>query len=231
MEARQLCRNSTTTSTTSSSASTSVSTTALIECAHEIRRVVDDAVFQAFGKIARHVGHRGLHVGGQLQCIRTRRLEDGDGHRRHLVEIADDAVVRRAELDAGHILQARDLALLAGLDDDLAELFFGRQAAVGIDQQLLVDALRHRLGAHHASGHLHVLLAHGRHHIAGRHVARRDLLRIEPQAHGVAAAAEDLDLAHARDARQRVAHLQFGVVAQVFQVVAVAAATPAARTA
>ena len=71
-----------------------------------------------------------------------------------------------------------------------------------------------------AGGHLHVLLADGRDHIAGGQIARRHLLRIEPHAHGVVAGAEHAHVAHAIQARERVAHVQRGVVAQVQGVVA-----------
>ena len=68
-------------------------------------------------------------------------------------------------------------------------------------------------------GHLHILLADGGHHIAGGEVARRKLLRIEPDAHRVVAAAEDLHIPHARQPRQHIPDVQHRVVAQVQRVV------------
>ena len=56
--------------------------------------------------------------------------------------------------------------------------------------------------------------------VTGSEVAARDTVRVEPDPHRVAAAAEDLDLAHARNAGEGIAHLQLGIVAQVFQVIA-----------
>jgi hypothetical protein len=49
--------------------------------------------------------------------------------------------------------------------------------------------------------------------VAAGQVARGHLLRIQPHAHGVVARAEHAHVAHARDARQQVAHVQRGVVA------------------
>ena len=59
------------------------------------------------------------------------------------------------------------------------------------------------------------------HHVAGRQAALGDLLRVEPDAHGVVAAAEQLHLADAVDAREAVLDVQHRVVAQVGHVVAV----------
>jgi hypothetical protein len=48
----------------------------------------------------------------------------------------------------------------------------------------------------------------------------RHLLRVQPGAHGIVAAAEDLHLAHALDARQAVLDVEHGVVAQIVDVIA-----------
>ncbi len=95
----------------------------------------------------------------------------------------------------------------------------GLQPALGIDRQQEVAAVRHRLGAELAGGDLHVLLAHRAQHVAGGQAARGDLVRIEPQAHRVVAAAEQLRVADAGDARQLVLDVQAHVVAQVQRVV------------
>jgi hypothetical protein len=42
----------------------------------------------------------------------------------------------RAQLDAGDVAQAHDLAVRPGLDDDVAELLLALQAALGVDRQL-----------------------------------------------------------------------------------------------
>ena len=60
----------------------------------------------------------------------------------------------------------------------------------------------------------------GADHVAGGEVARGHLLRIEPHAHGVVAGAEHAHVAHAVQARERVADVQRGVVAQIQGVVA-----------
>ena len=49
----------------------------------------------------------------------------------------------------------------------------------------------------------------------GRQVARRDLVRVNPDAHGIIARAKDDRVPHARQAAQYVLDMQVGVVAQI----------------
>ena len=86
------------------------------------------------------------------------------------------------------------------------------------DLKILVGTRRRR--ADHAGGHLHVLLANGLHHVAGRQVAHAQLHGVDPDAHAVIALAEQVDVAHAFDARQFVLDLHQSEVAQVQLVVA-----------
>ena len=88
-----------------------------------------------------------------------------------------------------------------------------------IERQLELGALGGRR-ADLARGHLHVLLADGGDHVAGGEVARGHFLRVEPHAHGVVAGAEHAHVTHAVQPRERVAHVQRGVVAQIQRVVA-----------
>ena len=78
--------------------------------------------------------------------------------------------------------------LRAGLDDDVAELLLVLQAALRIDRELQVDARQARRGADDAGRGLHVLRADLVDDVAGREAALGDLLRIEPDAHGIVAA-------------------------------------------
>ena len=87
----------------------------------------------------------------------------------------------------------------AGLEDDVAELLLSGQAAPRVDGQLVVHRNRHRRRADHAGRDLHVLLSYGAHHVAGGQAAGRYLARVQPDPHGIVAAAEDLDLADARE--------------------------------
>jgi hypothetical protein len=189
--------------------------------AHELRRVVGDAVFQAFGHVLVELFHRLANVGGDVERVGARGLEHAHADGRVVVQQRTQRVVGRAHFKAADVAQPGHGAVGAALDDDVAEFFFALQAPLRIDRELHVHARQARRCTHHAGRGLHVLAANGSHHVGGREAALRDLLRVEPDAHGVVAAAEDLHLAHAFDARERVLHVQHRVVAQVVDVVAV----------
>ncbi len=190
-------------------------------CAHELRRVVGDAVFQAFRHVLVQLFHRLADVGRDIERIGARCLEHTHADGRIVVQQRTQRVVGGAHFEAADVAKTGHGAVGAALDDDVAELFFALQAPLRIDRQLHVHARQARRCADHAGRGLHVLATDGGHHVAGREAALRDLLRVEPDAHRVVAAAEDLHLAHAFDARQRVLHVQHRVVAQVVDVVAV----------
>ena len=67
--------------------------------------------------------------GGQLQRVGSGGLEHRNRERGLVVQQAAHAVGLGAQLDARDIAQAHDLAVVAGLDDDVAELLFVAQAA------------------------------------------------------------------------------------------------------
>ena len=187
---------------------------------HEARRVIDDPVVDAVRKVLLDLLHRLAHVVRQRDGVRLRRLEDGDRHRRLVVEQAAQCVLAGAQLDASDVLQMQHAAVGRGGDDDVAEFLFGHQPALRIHRQLKVGVLRCRRCAHHARRDLLVLLADRARHIARGEVARRELLRIEPDAHRVIAGAEYEHLPHAGNALQRVLDVKYGVVAQVQLVIA-----------
>ena len=86
------------------------------------------------------------------------------------------------------------------------------------DLGLLADDGR-RL-AHLAGGDLEILLAQGRHHVAGGHPASGELVGIEPDPHAVVALAEHPDVADARQPREHGLDLDGGVIRQVELVIA-----------
>ena len=158
--------------------------------AHELGRVVDDLVVHAFGHVLLDLRHRRAHVVGDLRCaLEPGAWKIGDGHRRLVVEQRAQRVVGRAELDARDVAQPRDLAVGAGLDDDVAELLLVLQAALRVDRQLQVEARLTPGEAPTTPAAACTFCARiARDHVAGRKAALGDLLRIEPDAHRVVAA-------------------------------------------
>ena len=145
IDARQVCRNSTTTSTTSKIASNSVLTTSMDALAHDGRRVVDDLVFHALREVCASApsivsrtvldSASAFEPGAWKMAMATASL---------LSSIDSQRVAARRQLDARHVAEARDLAVRAGLDDDVAELVLVGQPPVRVDGQREVDRVVHR---------------------------------------------------------------------------------------
>ncbi|OLC65647.1 MAG: hypothetical protein AUH79_07285 [Betaproteobacteria bacterium 13_1_40CM_4_64_4] len=178
----------------------------------EDRRVVDDLVLHALGEARLQPFHLGADALRGRERVGPRQLEDGHRHRFLAVEVAADVVILRAELDAAHVREARDLPVLARLHHDVGEL----------DGVLEVDAGGRRRLANASSRDLHVLLLQRLQDVCGGHAARGQRRRVEPDAHAVVARAEEADITHPRQPGERVLHLDGGVVAEVELVVALA---------
>ena len=172
------------------------------------------------GKLFFSVSIVGADFVGELQRVRARRLEDGNGHGVLVVEqrlrrrrsprpISMRATSpRRTTSASAPVLMTMSRNCSSFSRRPLAFSASWNSAPVGGRRADL------------AGRDLHVLLADRRDHVAGGEAARGELLRIEPHAHRVVARAEHAHVAHAGQARERVAHVQHGVVAQIERVVA-----------
>ena len=188
--------------------------------AHEDSRVIHHRVIDTVGEIFLQVGHCLADVLGKLEGVRARRLKDRKRHGGFVVQQRAQRIAGCAQFEAGNVLEQRFFPIGSGLDDDLAELLGGNQAALGVDLEFEIDGPADRLLADRPGGDLHVLFPDGVDHVSGREVSGGDLVGIEPDAHSVIARAEHLDITGAGDARQNVLDLQGGEVAEINFVVA-----------
>src|SRR6185312_17273689 len=92
-----------------------------------------------------------------------------------------------------------------GPQDDVGELFGRGEAPFGRHRDTEALAVRRRVGAQRAGGELHVLRADRIEHLAGRQVVALQLVRVQPDPHGVFGT-ELLRAAHAGYARDLVQH-------------------------
>ena len=155
--------------------------------ADEGRRVVDDRVLEAraeSGPCSSFILR--LDAVGRVERVGAGQLKDRQADRRLAVERAARVLVLGAQFDAGHVLADRVTSPpVPRLDDDVAELLGLVQPAQRGHGVLEVVARGHRRLADLAGGDLHVLLAQRLDDVAGRQVARRQLVRVEPDAHAV----------------------------------------------
>ena len=217
--ARQFWRNTKTTRMTSATASNSVWTISLMPSA--TGSVVSSEIRYSMSR-----GKRWLRSSivflmrlGHLQRVRPGDLEDGDDGGRAAVVAADRVVQHRAELEARHVLEEHLRAVGVAADDDVAELLLVEQAPLRLDGVGVLGP-RHRGRPADLAGRGDlVLLVDGVHDVRDRDPELRDAVGPEPDAHGVVAAAEEVDLADARDAGDRVVDVDRGVVREEVVVV------------
>ena len=138
-------------------------------------------------------------IGRQLQRVGARGLEDRNRDRLLVVEEAAHAVGLGAELHARDVAEAHHLSVVTGLDDDVAELLLVAEPAGGVQRDLkfgLFEGGAPSWPAATCTFCSRIAVDH----VAGRQIAHGEFLRVEPDAHRVVAAAEDLHVAHAREA-------------------------------
>ena len=183
----------------------------------EFGRIVGDHVVDTGREVLRRRLDSLQHGGGRFQRIGARLLHDRHADTRLATEIAIHREVLSGDLHPRNIAQAGDLAIRAALDDDVLELVFRNQAALDGDRDFERGGRSVGEGrtAQAATGRLDVLGAQGGHDVTGRHVIRGGPFRIDPHTHGIIAAAENLDIAHAFQAQQLVPQHGVGVIAQI----------------
>ncbi len=118
--------------------------------------------------------------------------------------------------------RSHDLTLLTTFDNDVLELLFPRQAALHRDRQLEghVGPCRDRRLTDAAGGDLDVLLLDRPNHVAGGHLQRGQLVRVQPDPHAVIARSQEGHIADTLEARQVILDVEQREVAQVQLIVA-----------
>ena len=165
------------------------------------------------GKPLRQLRHLLLDRLLDLERVGAGRLEHADAGGRLVVEREHLAVGLGAEFDPADVAHPRDVATVAGLDDDVLELVLVVEPAVDVERVLERLPRRRRRHPDLARGHLLALLLDRRDHVLRHQRARLQLVRIEPDPHRILAGAEHGDVADARQPRQLVADVDGGVVA------------------
>ena len=183
--------------------------------AYKHRRVVRRRPFHIVRESCGQFVHFGAYRVRQIDGVCPRRLEDTNPDRVFIVQLGAQRVAAGPHLDTRHVAQSDDRTILRGFQDNVAELVFGMQAALGVNGDQEIALFRQRLGAKLPGGHLHVLLLHRRDHVRSGQPAGRDLVRVQPDAHRVFTRAENLNLPHTGQTRQLVLHLQRGVVTHI----------------
>ena len=209
--ARQVCKKTITTSTTSTVASPIVSITASTDWRMNCVGLKKMPYLTPGGKRFDSFGHQSFDAFGGGQRVRARTLENGERHRRVVVEIGVRGIVERGELDIGDVLEPHhgtrclfhhDRGELVGIGEPAERLHRDLEGARLCDRRLI----------EHAGGDLDVLRLQGVGDVGRGQAERLQAIRIEPHPHRIIAAAEHRDRADAVDAGQRIGHFQRRVV-------------------
>ena len=129
------------------------------------------------------------------------------------VEGEDGSVVFGAQLGVSDVFQADEGAVRAGLENDIFEFGWFAKTADGANADLKSLSHRHGRLTNLASGDLDVLLLQRVEHVRRRQAALSHASRIEPQAHGVFAFAENEHIANAWDPLDGISDVQIDVIA------------------
>ncbi len=127
---------------------------------------------------------------------------------------ADGVVEHRPQLETRDVLEPDLRSVRVGADDDVAELLLVEQAPLRPNRVGVLRAGRRRRAADLAGRAQLVLLVDRVDDVGNRHAQARDAIGPEPDAHGVVAAAEQVDLPDPLDARDRVVDVDRRVVRQ-----------------
>ena len=140
----------------------------------------------------------------------------GNGHASTGVGIhpTDRRIAFRPQFDAGHVGKADGRAAGIGFEDDRLELIGRLQTRLGRDGGVEHLRGRLRLSADFACGDFGILVGDGRNHIGGDQRKARQLVRIEPDAHGILGT-EYVDVAYARRSGESILQVRDKVIGHV----------------
>ena len=130
------------------------------------RRIVNNRVVETARETLLELSHFLSHRIGSSERVRARQLENGDRRCRFSAESTVNGVIAGGELNPRDVAHPSDLTVSAGLNNDVAELFFVSEPALRADRVLKCSRLlRHRRRADDSGCDLHILLLDGRHYI------------------------------------------------------------------
>ena len=138
--------------------------------------------------------------------------------RRLPIQPADDVVILGGEFHSGDVLESDDRAIRVGAQDDFPELLLRLEAALGANRVSKFLSWRHRQAADAPGGIDGILVVHRADNLRHGDVEGGQLGRLDPEAHGVLARAENNHLRDTGHAGERVVQIDVGVIGQELRV-------------
>ncbi len=185
--------------------------------AHEGRGVIGIHHLHAAGEKVAHLGQLVPDVVRRLEGVGAGRLPNGHRRGRLAVVKGFNVVGVGAQLDPPHIPNPDHRTVRAGAQGNGGKLIRGLEQALHDDGGVQALARKRRRAAKLSGGHLDVVGPQPCNHVLHRHLVLRQLVRVDPNAHGILAA-EDLHFSHPRHPRQHLLQVGLRVVAQIVAV-------------
>ncbi len=159
-------------------------------------------------------GNSRLHAFRGADRIGAGGKIDADGARRHAVIAGLARIAFRSKLHTGYIVQPHQRTVGRALQNDVAELLRRLKAALGRHRRIELLAFFSRHRTELPRRNLCVLRLDGRGNIARHERVFGKLVRIQPDAHGIAST-ENAGIANAFDAFQRIVERAVDIISQV----------------
>ena len=159
--------------------------------AHETRRVEGNCIVYACRKGFLQLRHPGLNGVVRAQRIGPWLQVNADWHGGRAVMRGIEGIVLRTEFKTGNVLEAQRPGVLVRSDDNLFKGLRIRKAAFGVHRISESQIILHRFFAETAGGELRILLANGSGHITWGQIVLRQLVRPQPDTHGIVLGTEE----------------------------------------
>ena len=131
------------------------------------------------------------------------------------IEVAVHHIVLGPKFDAGHIAQAHNASILAGLHDNSLKFLRGHETSLRNNVHLESPFAIERRLANDPRRDLHVLISQRGDHFSRREILKRKPAWIEPDSHAVFARTVEIDISHAFEPLELLTHVQDRVVTDV----------------
>ena len=160
------------------------------------------------------IGHQLLGGRSGVEGIAPRRLVKGDDGRGLALKPSFDIVILCAEFNTCHILEAQNGTVGIGPNHDIAEILHRGEVALANNRVSVFLAIGDGFGADFSDRIDAVLLLDRIDDFLRGDVELGQLIRGEPNAHGVLTGAEDRRVGNSRQAGQLIVQVDKGVIGE-----------------
>ena len=182
-------------------------------CIDEGRIVHNDDIIQIRREAFSGFLHDLLHLGNRIQRIGIARKLDAEPDSVMSVDFGIIAFIGRTGLYGCHILQIDEFPIGAGLYDNISELLRRGEASLHLCAVGLFLRSRCRHAADGSCQCRYVLLLDGTCHIGCRQAPFRQLIRIQPDSHGIAGP-ESIDVTDSVYPFDLIQKINIGIILQ-----------------